>query len=128
MRSRGRRTRRIIVFLGIGAAAVTGIIWFGRPTSSEKRLLLLLLTLILVGVEPLVQAWDSRRINRKDGFPLDSGVAIIDLIPEGTVKIQGEFWKAGSEDGSRISAGSRVKAVERKGLTLIVHGTGSGPV
>ena len=42
------------------------------------------------------------------------------LSPGGTVKMRGEIWKAVSEDGSTIEAGTTVDVTGQKGLTLVV--------
>lgn len=116
-----RRRTRIFLLLAVAIAVAGVIIWrYGLPTSSENRLLLLLLAMILAGVEPVVCAWDNRRQSGKGEYLLDAGIALTDLAPEGTVKIRGEIWKARSHDERRISAGSKVTTVGRAGLTLIV--------
>jgi membrane-bound serine protease (ClpP class) len=49
------------------------------------------------------------------------GIAVSDLSPEGMIKAQGELWKARSEDGSLIPAGSEVKVVRAETLLLWVR-------
>ncbi|MCL4535886.1 MAG: nodulation protein NfeD [Bacteroidetes bacterium] len=49
-----------------------------------------------------------------------TGVARTDLSPQGYVFLQGELWKAVSEDGN-IPKGTSVKVLSEKGLTLYVR-------
>jgi membrane-bound serine protease (ClpP class) len=43
------------------------------------------------------------------------------LEPFGEVRIQGEIWRAKTEDGSTVEEGKKVKVVARQGLILIVR-------
>jgi membrane-bound serine protease (ClpP class) len=49
-----------------------------------------------------------------------TGVVVKKLEPFGEVRIQGEIWRAKTEDGSTVEEGKKVKVVARQGLILIV--------
>lgn len=53
------------------------------------------------------------------GIPRE-GVVVSDLNPEGQIRLRGEIWRARSQDGSTITAGSIVRVTGREGLTLYV--------
>lgn len=48
-------------------------------------------------------------------FSFDEAVVIEELNPKGLIKVQGEIWRATSSDGSTISEGVSVKAVDWQG-------------
>ena len=50
-----------------------------------------------------------------------SGRAVSDCRPDGTVRVNGEEWRARSETGA--SAGERIRVVGRERLTLVVEPT-----
>jgi membrane-bound serine protease (ClpP class) len=51
----------------------------------------------------------------------EKGVAANDLNPDGMIKTRGELWKACSEDGSLIPAGTEVEVVRAETLLLWVR-------
>ncbi len=50
-----------------------------------------------------------------------TGVTVNDLSPEGEIRVNGIIWRARSRSGNTISAGRKVRVVEREGLVLIVE-------
>ncbi len=50
----------------------------------------------------------------------ERGIATEDINPEGMIKARGELWKARSDDGSTIPAGTEVKIVRAETLKLFV--------
>ena len=48
------------------------------------------------------------------------GEVASDLIPEGTVLVHGELWRARSGDGSRLDARRRIRVVRVEGHLLVV--------
>jgi membrane-bound ClpP family serine protease len=50
-----------------------------------------------------------------------AGIAIEALDPGGYVEINGELWKAQTEDNRQIRAGEKVEVLDQKGLLLIVR-------
>lgn len=49
------------------------------------------------------------------------GVVISDLNPSGSVRINGEIWKAEANNGHVISQGESVRVVDQQGLLLVVE-------
>jgi membrane-bound serine protease (ClpP class) len=50
-----------------------------------------------------------------------TGIVVRKLAPFGEVNVQGEIWRAKTEDGSIVEEGKKVKVVARQGLILIVR-------
>lgn len=66
----------------------------------------------------------SRRLWQQAGAffrPAQQGIVVEELNPQGTIKTRGELWKAVSEDGAYIAAGTPVEILKQDGLTLVVR-------
>lgn len=50
----------------------------------------------------------------------ETGEVASDLVPEGTVLVHGELWRARSGDGSTLDARTRVRVVGVEGHLLVV--------
>lgn len=50
----------------------------------------------------------------------ETGEVASDLVPEGTVLVHGELWRARSGDGSVVDARTRVQVVGVEGHLLVV--------
>jgi len=80
------------------------------------------LVALTLGVSALVMRAYSRRVETgEEGMVGQQGEAIDRLDPEGTVRIQGEFWNAEAVGGS-IKKGSDVVVVSVDGMKLKVRG------
>ena len=67
---------------------------------------------------------DSRRRHKEGGAffrPPERGVVVEQLDPEGLIKARGELWKAVSDSGAVIAAGTKVEVVRAENLTLWVR-------
>ena len=51
----------------------------------------------------------------------ETGEVSSDLVPEGTVLVHGELWRARSGDGSTLGARTRVRVVGVEGHLLVVN-------
>ncbi|MDD4635921.1 MAG: NfeD family protein [Dehalococcoidales bacterium] len=85
-------------------------------------LLLIIIVWLLFSV--VIYRIGSHALDRKvmTGLPFmegTRGVVVKDLSPEGTVKIQGEYWSAYSEVA--LSKGQEVEVVSEKGMVLVVR-------
>lgn len=120
---------------GVGIFAIGGLIavglgmWlFFRSPHSEYHLhggYVVLIYLILVAITAglLMLVKQTRRLKittGKEGMIGETGRAITDLTPEGTVFVHGEYWKAISSKGN-ITAQTKVKVTGIKGMVLIVE-------
>ena len=123
--------------LGIGAIIafiIGGLLLFDTfgapaPTRPDVRVNLYLLGSI-AGVFTLFGFWflrtvvQSRRPSRLAGDVSHLvgavGVAISDLEPRGTVRVEERSWTAVTEDGSVIESGERVRIVKAEGPILAV--------
>ena len=59
--------------------------------------------------------------SRSISFVGATGEVVSDLVPEGTVVVHGELWRARSGDGSTFSSKARVAVVGVEGHLLIVE-------
>jgi membrane-bound serine protease (ClpP class) len=66
-----------------------------------------------------LRAQSKKVLTGAEGLVGDTGKALTDLSPAGTVFIQGERWQADSETGF-VSKGSPVRVVAVEGLRLRV--------
>lgn len=60
-----------------------------------------------------------------EGMMRESGVAAVDLDPEGTVRVHGEIWNAVAAGGVPIPAGTAVRVVGVDDLRLTVEAVGA---
>ena len=54
--------------------------------------------------------------------PGSTGIVVNDLAPEGTIKIQGEYWRAYSEEVA--TSGQEVEVITEDGMLLLVRPVG----
>lgn len=45
---------------------------------------------------------------------------VSEINPTGQIRVQGEYWRAVSSKGHRLSSGTLVRVVDARGLTLVV--------
>ncbi len=76
--------------------------------------------LLVVMLRGLLKAKNAKVVQGNDEFDNLSGVVMDTLSPEGLVKVQGEIWRARSEDGQEIIEDTPVKILDRDGFLLIV--------
>lgn len=120
--------------LGIGglASIVLGILFFPLepllPITWWASFRVLAIGIGLVGAGFLAiavrGAWRLRRLQPKHGkleFSDSVGVVIRTLQPQGLIRVQGEIWRARTEDGQEITEGKRVQVLEKEGLVLLVR-------
>lgn len=78
----------------------------------------LFLLVVLMGILRLRKlriVHDDREFIRQTGIVVDA------LEPYGQIKLQGEIWKAVSENGTSIAVGEKVRILERQGILLTVE-------
>jgi membrane-bound serine protease (ClpP class) len=121
---------------GILTAAATisliagAVILFGTPEIAPYGQLSIPLVIIVsvliagmfLGLIMLAVRAGTRRVTTgKEGLITQVGLVMRDIDPLGTVRIQGEMWKAESMDGKAISSGTNVEVVEIEGMRLRVR-------
>ncbi len=67
-----------------------------------------------------IRAQKSVPVTGMEGFMGETGIALENLEPNGTVRIHGEIWQAESNSG-KIVSGEKVKIVSMKNFKLIVE-------
>ncbi len=120
--------------LGIGGAAslAAGAIllpmeplmasdWYTTFLITVVGTVLGLLLIVLVVAQRVIQSRRTYTGGSTYFKPPEKGVAAEDLKPEGMIRARGELWKARSEDGSTIPAGSEVEIVRAETLKLWVR-------
>jgi membrane-bound serine protease (ClpP class) len=72
----------------------------------------------LFALTMVVRAHRRRPTTGREGLIGKTGVATIDLKPEGVVEIRGELWNAVAEEG--IKAGEKIQVEEMEGMKVRV--------
>jgi membrane-bound serine protease (ClpP class) len=94
--------------------------WYAAFITTVVGTVLGLVLIILFVVQRIVQSRKQWRDGSTYFNPPKSGIVVSDIDPEGMIKARGELWKARSEDGSVIKAGSEVEVVRAETLLLWV--------
>ncbi len=76
---------------------------------------------LLLVITRLLPLRNITPFHKQEGMIGYSGVVTEELNPWGMIKIRGEWWNARSKSGKNIPSGTRVKVVEREGMTLLVE-------
>jgi len=125
---------------GIGMLVLAGVVciligafllfpspnWLMRTAEIEEyRRIFVLASVLVAGVFSLIvyKVAEAQKMKAKTGVEAligKEGVALTDLSPEGFVKIEGETWRAISQEGS-IEKGERVRVVSWRGIKLVVE-------
>jgi membrane-bound serine protease (ClpP class) len=95
--------------------------WYAAFITTVVGTVLGLVLIILFVVQRIVQSRKQWRDGSTYFNPPKSGIVVSDIDPEGMIKARGELWKARSEDGSVIKAGSEVEVVRAETLLLWVR-------
>lgn len=95
--------------------------WFGGLKIIAVSIGVISALFILLVLASLIRLRKKPPTEIESEIKQETGVVVKELNPEGMVKIYGEIWHALSESGEMIPAGSKVKAVRRQGMTLIVN-------
>ncbi len=80
-------------------------------------LVLLFVVAILVMHRLVIPALHKKVVTGSEGMIGLKGKAIEPLVPEGLIRVSGEYWKARSDD-ENIAVGEQVEIVGLDGLTL----------
>ena len=75
---------------------------------------------LIIVVRAVYRAHRVQPFTGMEGIIGGTAISLIELAPEGQVKISGEIWGAVSADGKRIKKGKKVTVVSIEGLTLKV--------
>lgn len=101
--------------------------WLINPSTINEIRTILVASSILVGITFSFLALKISKLKKmkaKVGSELilnSTGIVTRKLAPIGEVNVQGEIWRAKTEDGSMVEEGKRVRIVARQGLILIVR-------
>jgi membrane-bound serine protease (ClpP class) len=94
--------------------------WYAAFITTVVGTVLGIVLIMLFVVQRIVQSRKQWRDGSTYFNPPKSGIVVTDIDPEGMIKARGELWKARSEDGSVIKAGSEVEVVRAETLLLWV--------
>jgi membrane-bound serine protease (ClpP class) len=95
--------------------------WYAAFITTVVGTVLGIVLIMLFVVQRIVQSRKQWRDGSTYFNPPKSGIVVTDIDPEGMIKARGELWKARSEDGSVIKAGSEVEVVRAETLLLWVR-------
>jgi len=89
--------------------------------SMELIILVAILTagFFLFAIAFAIKAQRKKPVTGAEGIVGETGTAVTDLIPEGEVKVHGEFWKAESQDGE-LKKGEKIIVTKIINLKLFV--------
>jgi membrane-bound serine protease (ClpP class) len=124
------------ILLGLGGIpSIVGIASFvlgsfllintGAPYLRIARSLIISASIVIAGfmiivIRAVYKAQRQKPVSGEAGMIGSIAVVLNELDPEGQVKIDGEIWRAVSEDGKKIQKAQKVKVVSLDGLTLYV--------
>jgi len=101
--------------------------WLINPSTINEIRTILVISSIAIGIAFSFLAYkitELKKMKAKVGSELilnSTGIVVRKLAPFGEVNVQGEIWRAKTEDGSIVEEGKKVKVVARQGLILIVR-------
>jgi membrane protein implicated in regulation of membrane protease activity len=109
-----------LILLSLGLAAA--VRWWGLPVLAAYGLAAVWIAKDIILFPVLRIAYEPDASSNVDGMHGALGVVTQPLVPVGYVKLGSELWKAELVSGSgSLSAGSTIRVVEVRGLTLIVE-------
>jgi membrane-bound serine protease (ClpP class) len=103
--------------------ALSGITYYGITPQEQVALAIALIAVAAVAAWLLYYGLKARNLRIQTGKEAligANGKATTDLNPNGTVRVNGEFWEATSKTGW-IRMGETVKVVGMEGMFLIVE-------
>ncbi len=103
--------------------AFSGVTYYGITPQEQLAIALTALTIALIAMVILYYALQSRKYKIETGKEAligSVGKATTDLDPNGTVRVNGEFWQATTKEHG-ISKGDSVKVVNLDGMFLVVN-------
>jgi len=109
-----------LILLGLGLAAL--VHWWSLPVFAAYGLVAIWIAKDIALYPILRVAYEVDGSSGVDAIHGAIGVVTQPLDPSGYVRLGSELWKAELRDGSAsASAGSAVRVVDSRGLTLIVE-------
>ncbi|MBL7126017.1 MAG: hypothetical protein ISS58_02250 [Dehalococcoidales bacterium] len=106
----------------IAIALVLGALWFFKvriPLWTAVVVALLLGGIVFITHKLVIPTFRARQVTGSAGMIGHVGEVMEPLTPKGTVKVEGEYWKAKSVDGD-VAAGENVEILGLDKLTLEV--------
>jgi membrane-bound ClpP family serine protease len=103
--------------------ALSGITYYGITPQEQVALAIALIAVAAVAAWLLYYGLKARKLKIQTGKEAligANGKATTDLNPNGTVRVNGEFWEATSKTGW-IRMGENVKVVGMEGMFLTVE-------
>ncbi len=103
--------------------AFSGITYYGITPQEQLAIALTALIIAVIAVVILYYALQSRKYKIETGKEAligSVGKATTDLAPNGTVRVNGEFWQATTKERG-INKGDSVKVVSMDGMFLVVE-------
>ena len=76
---------------------------------------------LIIVIRATYKVHKLKPVTGESGIIGETAVVCQDLNPKGLVKVNGEIWKAISDDGKKIKKGQEVKIISLEGLTLAVE-------
>jgi len=102
--------------------AASGITYYGITPQAQIAAALTALIIAVIAIVILYYALESRKYKIETGKEAligSTGKTITDLNPNGTVRVNGEFWQATTKD-ELIKKGKTVTVTSMEGMFLVV--------
>ncbi len=103
--------------------AFSGVTYYGITPQEQLAIALTALIIAVMALVILYYALQSRKYRietGKEALMGSVGKAVTDLDPNGTVRVNGEFWQATTREHG-IGKGDSVKIVNMEGMFLVVE-------
>jgi membrane-bound serine protease (ClpP class) len=103
--------------------ALAGVTYYGITPQAQLAIALTALIIAVIAMVILYFALESRKYKIETGKEAligSSGKAVTDLNPNGTVRVNGEFWQATTKDRA-VKTGDSIKVVNMEGMFLVVE-------
>jgi membrane protein implicated in regulation of membrane protease activity len=116
-----------ILCFAIGAAAAIVLSLFGIPFWLQVLLFAVVSVVSIYGVRPLMLRWlhpsKDSRVSNADALLGRTGVVIEPITADtpGYVKIDGDEWRAVTQQGISVPKGTTVKVVGRESIIVTVE-------
>lgn len=97
-----------------------GFDWYGTFIRSVIGIVIGIAIILIFVLQKIISSRRNLPVETLNLALPETGIVVEVLHPDGMIKAKGELWKALSDDGSTIPAGSEVDVVKKESLTLIV--------
>lgn len=116
----------ILFWFGVGALVSAVLALIGMHIYVQIAAFVVVSTILLIFTRPIIKRMLKGNNIPSNVYALSGKIGMVvqdidNINGEGQVKVNGEIWRAESEDGSRIQTGTEVKILRVEGVRLVVN-------